>query len=416
MSEMSRPRLLVLYHFFHPDEVVSARIFSDFAAEQVRRGWDVTALTCNRVHGEEGARLPPEEMWNGVRIRRVFRPAWSQKRPLPRLGNSAWLISAWFAESKRLGAFDAIVVGSDPSFAASIAIPLRAARPRTPILHWCLDVFPDAGEAEWTGATRLLSPPARAVMSAAYRCCDVVADLGPCMRARLERYGGSPRRETLTPWALVEPEHPAEPDPAVRHELFGDAKIGLLYAGSMSRSHDFESLLALARACRARAGDEIALCFACTGTNLPRLKEAVRPDDTNVRFAPFTEEGALAARFEAADFHLGSLRPDFTGIVVPSKFFAALAAARPFIFAGREDAAIARWIREFSVGFELPVGGADVVAERLVALKDDPAALRATRANALATYRAHFSKRLVNDRWAALLAETVAAKAATAKR
>ncbi len=400
----ARPRLLVFYHFFHPDQVVSARIFSDFAEEQARRGWDVTAVTCNRAHGDDAARFPAEELWNGVRIVRVFRPAWSQKRPLPRLGNSGWLLSAWFLRSTRLGPFDAIVIGSDPSFAASLAIPLRAARPRTPILHWCLDVFPDAGEAEWTGATRLLSPPARAIMSAAYRCCDVVADLGPCMRERLERYGGSPRRETLTPWALVEPEHPADPDPGMRRELFGEAKIGLLYAGSMSRSHDFDSLLALARACRARVGDDIAVCFACTGTNLPVLKAAVRPEDTNIRFAPFADEDTLALRLEAADFHLGSLRPDFTGIVVPSKFFAALAAARPFIFAGRTDAAIARWIREFDVGLVLEPGQIDDVAARLVALKDDGAAIRAGRTRALMTYRENFSKQLVNDRWAALLA------------
>jgi glycosyltransferase involved in cell wall biosynthesis len=399
----ARPRLLVLYHFFHPDQVVSARIFSDFAVEQARRGWDVTALTCNRAHGDAGARLPPEELWNDVRIRRVYRPAWSQKRPLPRMGNSAWLLSAWLAESMKLGAFDAIVIGSDPTFAASIAIPLRAARPRTPIIHWCFDVYPDAGEAEWSRATRLLSPPTRALMSAAYRCCDAVADLGPCMRARLERYGGSPRRETLTPWALVEPEHPAEAEPEVRRALFGGARVGLLYGGSMSRPHDFEGLLALARACRARAGDDVAVCFACTGTNLPRLEAAVRPDDTNVRFAPFADESTLARRFAAADFHLGSLRPEFTGTVVPSKFFAALAAARPFIFAGDPAASPARWIAEHGIGFVLPPGGADAVADRLVALA--PSSLADMRAAALATYRRHFSKHVVNERWANLLAE-----------
>jgi glycosyltransferase involved in cell wall biosynthesis len=404
---MARPRLLVLYHFFHPDPVVSARIFSDFAVEQARRGWDVTALTSNRSHADPDARLPAEEQWNGVRIVRVYRPAWSQKKPLPRLGNSAWLLPAWLAASARLGAFDAIVIGSDPSFAASIAIPLRAARPRTPILHWCFDVYPDAVEAEWTGRTRLLAPPARALMSAAYRRCDVVVDLGPCMRARLERYGGPPRRETLTPWALVEPDHPAEADPVVRRDLFGDARLGLFYGGSMSRPHDFESLLALARALRARAGNDVAMCFACTGTNLPRLEAAVRPDDTNVRFAPFADEQTIAKRFEAADFHLGSLRSDYTGAVVPSKFFAALAAARPFIFAGEPEAAISRWIREHGVGLELSPGGVEAVAARLLALKDDPSSVRAMRDNALATYRRHFSKRLVNDRWAALLEEQI---------
>src|SRR6266436_1579203 len=128
VASPSHPRLLVLYHFFHPEQVVSASIFSDFAAEQARRGWDVTALTCNRSHGDDDVRLPPEELWSGARVRRDFRPAWSQKKPLPRLGNSAWLLSAWFLETIKLGAFDAIVVGSDPTFAVSIAIPLRAAR------------------------------------------------------------------------------------------------------------------------------------------------------------------------------------------------------------------------------------------------------------------------------------------------
>ena len=399
-----RPRLLVLYHFFHPDQVVSARIFSDFAEEQSRRGWDVTALTCNRSHADPHVRYPARETWNDVRVHRVYRPAWSQRRPLPRLGNSAWTLTAWFLRSLQLGRFDAIVIGSDPSFAAALAIPLRAVRPQTPILHWCLDVFPDAGEAEWTGATRLLSPPARAVMSAAYRCCDAVGDLGPGMRRRLERYGGSPTRETLTPWALVEPETPALPDAGVRRELFGDAKIGLIYAGSMARSHDFESLLQLARACRARAGNEIAICFACTGTNLPALQAAVRPDDANIRFAPFTsDEAVLQRRLEAADFHLGSLRPEFTGIVVPSKFFAALAVARPFIFAGAADAGIAQWIHEHGVGLVIEPGRADETAARLVALKDDPAAIRAGRDVAFQTYHRLFSKRIVNDRWAALL-------------
>ena len=398
------PRLLVLYHFFHPDRVVSARIFSDFAAEQARRGWDVTALTTNRSLDDASARYPANEIWNGVKIHRVFRPPWTQKHPVPRLGNSAWTLAAWFARAVQLGPFDAVVIGSDPSFAASLAIPLRAAWPRTPLLHWCLDVFPDAGEAEWTGATRLLSPPARAVMSAAYRCCDVVVDLGPCMRRRLEAYGGSPARETLTPWALVEPAAPAAPDPAVRRELFGDAIVGLLYAGSMSRSHDFASLLELARACRARAGDRIALCFACTGTNLPALKAAVRPEDTNVRFAEFADEAAIQRRFEAADFHLGSLRPDFTGIVVPSKFFAALAAARPFIFAGAADASISRWIEEYGVGLVLEPGRAADVATKLAALTSDTGAMHAMRDVALQTYRRHFAKQLINDRWAELLA------------
>lgn len=407
---MGKPRLLVIYHFFHPDQVVSARMFSDLAEEQARRGWDVTALTCNRSHADPRVNLPAYEEWNGVRIHRTFRPAWSQKSPLPRLANTAWMLGAWPLRSLALGTFDAIVIGSDPSFAAALAIPLRRLRPQTAIIHWCLDVYPDAIVAEWSGSTRALALPARALMAAAYRRCDVVVDLGACMRRRLEVYGPSAHRATLTPWALLEPTAPAEADPEVRRELFGDARLGLLYAGSMSRPHDFESLLQLARACRARAGNQIAFSFACTGTNLPALKAAVRSDDTNIRFAPFADEATIQRRLEAADFHLGSLRPEFAGVVVPSKFFAALAVGRPFIFSGPPDTSIARWIDEHGVGWAFEPGGADEVADRLDALKDDPTELGARRSAAFATYHRQFSKRLINDRWDDLLRQWVDAR------
>jgi glycosyltransferase involved in cell wall biosynthesis len=145
------------------------------------------------------------------------------------------------------------------------------------------------------------------------------------------------------------------------------------------------------------------MTFACTGTNLPALKAAVRPDDANIRFAPFADEATFASRLVAADFHLGSLRPEYAGISVPSKFFAALAVGRPVIFAGTPDMSIPRWIREHGVGLLLEPGRAQDVADRLSAIKDDPAAVRAGRANALAVYRRHFSRKFINDQWAALL-------------
>jgi hypothetical protein len=56
------------------------------------------------------------------------------------------------------------------------------------------------------------------------------------------------------------------------------------------------------------------------------------------------------------------------------------------------------------VGRACEPDGVPQVAERLVATMDDAAGMRAARAHALDVYRRHFSKRLINDRWAALLA------------
>jgi hypothetical protein len=411
------PRLLVLYHFFHPDDVISARHFGDFAEEQHRRGWDVTVVTSNRSCRDPARTFPAREDWRGVRIIRVFRPALDQARALGRLGNSGWLITGWslraLIEAAGAARPDVVVIGSDPAFALAAAIPLRAAFPRLPIVHWCFDLYPEAIEAEGAGGpfARVLLPAVRALMGQAYRCCDEIVDLGPCMRARLARYDTPAHRSTLVPWALAEPAAIAPPDPAVRAQLFPRARLALLYAGTMGRAHDFELFLRLARACRARSGDAISFCFACRGNRMDELRRAVGPDDSNVSFAPFADESALQARLEAADLHLLSLRADWAGIVVPSKFFGSLAVGRPVIYAGPAGSAIAAWIREHGVGLHLQdtldEAGVPALCERLhdiVDRGDDGAAqLAAWQARAKQTYDREFSKRVINDRWDALL-------------
>jgi colanic acid biosynthesis glycosyl transferase WcaI len=400
------PRLLIYYHFFHPDDVVSARQFSELAAEQVKRGWEVIAVTSNRAWAAPTDAYEARERWQGVDIERVFRPAWSQARALPRLANSAYLLGAWAWHTRTLPPVDAIVVGSDPAFAALLAIPLKQMRPATPIFHWCFDLYPEAIEAEGLApAQAALVPVARRLMAAAYRRCDVLVDIGSTMRRRLQGYASGARHETLVPWALIEPSRPATADPVARAALFPDAKLGLLYAGTMGRAHDFEAIVTLARACRAASGRTISFCFACRGNRMDELRAAVGPEDLNISFAPFSSEADLAVRLGAADLHMVSIRAEWQGIVVPSKFFASLASGRPVLFAGPEDSEIAQWTSSLGVGLSLGSAAADTAAvvERLHELSANPQALAAWQSHVHSVYATHFSKRVTNDRWNQLL-------------
>lgn len=406
------PRLLLLYHFFHPDDVVSARHFGDLAEEQQRRGWQVTVLASNRSCRQRGKIFAPYEDWNGIEIHRLFRPDWDQSKPLSRLLNSAWMIAGWFLRTLQLRRFDAIVVGSDPAFSPALALALRLAYPRAAIAHWCFDLYPEAIEAEGTSAAvGALAPAARWLMARSYRSCDALVDLGSRMRARLAAYGAPAVQETLVPWALAETEHVAAADPAVRAELFGDARLGLLYSGNLGRAHEFEPFLRLARACRARSGNAISFCFATRGYREPELRRAVGPEDTNIRFAPFADESALVARLEAADVHLLSLRPEWSGIVVPSKFFGSLAVGRPVLYAGPADSEVATWIAEHDVGLHIAEDQVGAATDRLHALLANPSDVARWQANAFGVYQREFSKRAVNDRWDALLRRLVAQRA-----
>ncbi|HEY4393393.1 MAG TPA: glycosyltransferase family 4 protein [Polyangia bacterium] len=407
------PRLLLAYHFFHPDDVVSARIFSDFAVEQQRRGWEVSVVTSNRSCFDPARTYPPFEDWNGIQIHRVFRPPWTQARPFQRLGNSGWMTAAWLYQIARLGSFDAVVVGSDPAFCASLGRGLRRLLPGAALVHWCFDVYPEAIAAEGgNAAVRALVPIARRLMKWSYGAYDELVDIGPRMRERLAEYGPEAQR-TAVPWALAEPPGPALAEPRARATLYPRAKLALLYSGTMGRAHDHRAFLALARACRGRSGDEVGFCFSSRGNRQDELRAAVTPADSNVTFVPFADEQALEDRLGAADLHLVSLQPEWAGIVVPSKFFGSLAVGRPVLYAGPGDSEIARWVAEYDVGLTLHGDAAlGPIVDRLHGLIADPAALARWQANAFAVYQRAFSKKVINDGWDQALRGLIARRAA----
>jgi glycosyltransferase involved in cell wall biosynthesis len=396
--------VLVLYHYMHPDDVVSARHFDDLAADLAAAGWSVEARPCRRGCRDERRVYSRDDAFQGVRYRRIWRPRFPQATGWGRLLNSAWMIGAWSLLALRRGEGrpDVVLVGTDPPFSASIALAWKLLAPRVAVAHWCFDLFPDAAVAdglftEGAPAVRL----AQRLMGAAYRRCDLVADLGPCMRARLERLAAPARRTTIDPWALVEPARPSEADATVRHELFGDASLALLYSGSFSTSHAHEEILELARRLR---GSGIRFCFAVRGNRVRQLEQAVTSEDENVSFAPFAPESELERRLAAADVHVASLREASTGVVVPSKFFGSLAVGRPVLFAGSRDATIARLVEEHQVGWILDRRSMDDVAAAMRDLARDPVRRRALQERCHAVYAQHFSRRRGAAAWARELA------------
>ena len=226
------PRLLLAYHFFHPDDVVSARIFSDFALEQQRRGWQVSVVTSNRSCFDPTRRFDAFEDWNGVAIHRVFRPPWTQSRPFQRLANSGWLTAGWLARIRQLGPFDAVVVGSDPAFSPLLGRGLRKLLPAATLVHWCFDLYPEAIAAEGgNAAVRMLVPAARQLMKWAYGAYDALVDIGPRMQERLAAYGTSALQRTLVPWALAEPPGPAVADPRIARPALPARQAGAALLG-----------------------------------------------------------------------------------------------------------------------------------------------------------------------------------------
>jgi colanic acid biosynthesis glycosyl transferase WcaI len=404
MSASATPSAIILYHFFYPDDVVSARHFSDFAEELANRDWEVTVLTSNRYcRSRERKIAVKEEVWKGIRVIRISRPGWQQANDILRIINSLWMMLAWALKLWGLPKADVIIIGSDPQFSQLLFPFIKLIRRQSILVYWCYDLFPEAILADGArGLGRWAANQSKYFIRKTYQSLNLLVDIGPCMRNRLDRYHHPARRETLTPWALVEPGAIHEPDPATRYELFGDTHLALLYSGNIGRAHDFELFLQLARSVH-KIDSRIAFCFACRGNRFEELKKAIMPQDYNIRLASFAEESELERRLNAADIHLLSLRPGWEGIVVPSKFFGSLAVGKPVIYTGPENSSIAYWIREFKVGLVLAQNNIQQIGEKLVEIASNPNVMKAWQKNAIHLYDTCFSKKRVMDKWNIIL-------------
>ena len=90
-------------------------------------------------------------------------------------------------------------------------------------------------------------------------------------------------------------------------------------------------------------------------------------------FRPYQRSDVLKYSLSAADVHWISLRPEFEGLVVPSKIYGIAAAGRPIIAITAKDGEIAALVESHRCGFVIEPGDAQALAARLTDLANDPA-------------------------------------------
>lgn len=392
-------KVLLIYHFFYPDPVVSARLFADLAKDLKAAGHEVTAYTCDSlIRSDE--KLAKHEVWEGVNIERFSRPGFSQGSNIGRVINSFVLQFKWLlAFLKNRKKFDVVILGTDPQFSYCMLPFMRLMNRRVQLMHWVFDLYPEAVLVNSPLWMRVAASMIKPFLPLVYRRVDVMADIGKCMRQRLMRYRHKAECATLTPWALVEPAQIPEADPVIRKELFGDAKLGLLYSGTVGYAHDLSDFIALARQCR-QAGVDAAFCFAGYGNCYKTQTAQITAEDTNIKMVGFASEEELEKRLASADIHLISLRPGWEGIVVPSKFFGALAIGRPVLYSGTEDGDIPIWLEQYGIG---SVVQKDLTIDWLKEMIAHPEKMQTLKSNAYTCYHQEFSRKKVTERWLELL-------------
>ena len=353
-------------------------MLSDVSFHLAQRGWNVEVVTSRQRYEDAAARLPPREMVNGVRVRRVWSTRFGRGFLPGRAADYAtFYVSAFFALLRRGGRGATIVALTDPpliSVVAALAAMLRGAV----LINWTQDLFPDVAEALGMRGVRLL----RGIRNWSLRRAKLNVALSDSMAKRL------PNAVVSHNWADAA-LHPVD----LPHPRF---VVG--YSGNFGRAHDASTMLAAMEALR----NDDAIEFAITGggAQLDAIRARQLP---NVRFGGYAPREQLSESLSSADAHLVTLRPELEGLIVPSKFYGVLAVARPVLFIGAADGALARIIRENDCGFVIEQGDGDELVRCIRELACDRERARAMGLRGRALYEQRFAPDIALAEWERIL-------------
>lgn len=397
--------IIFLNRFYAPDHSATAQILTDLAVDLAAQGHDVTVITSRALYGQDHGLLPRQETIAGVKIYRVKTPA-SRRGMAGRI--AAYLFYLLFAPivAARIARRGTVlVVKTDPPL-LSVPLALVARVRGAMLIPWLQDLYPEVAVAYGIGIAkgpigRLLT----GLRDMSLRRATRIVAIGDLMADRIVRAGIARDRIAVIPnWsndADIVPLTEHSPELRAGWNIARGAFV-LAYSGNLGRAHEYDTLLGAATALRERA--DIVFLFVGGGHMSDQL--AARVDAlglTNFRFAPYQPREKLSESLATGNAHWISLRPEFEGLIVPSKVFGVCAAGRAVVAVCMPDGELPRLIVPAGAGVAVAPGDAAALADAIVALADDRARTAAMGRAARALLDGGYTRSHALTRWLFLL-------------
>jgi colanic acid biosynthesis glycosyl transferase WcaI len=402
--------IVLLNQAFHPDVVATAQMAKDLADHLARKGHRVSAVASRSIYGKSGAVLPKFERIavsgaeHPITAYRVGFSLFGKKGTLARLFDFAFFYVLAAVRVLTMPRADVIIAFSTPPYIALVAMLARFLRGNKAV-YWAMDLYPDVPVAsgmlqERSLLTRILERIHRRIV----RRCDATVVLGRCMQGRLLAKGLPADRLHFIPvWSDETGVKPVEraANPVRASWNLGDA-FTVMYSGNFGLGHDAETIKAAMLALKDRA--DLRFVFVGGGKRRAEIEAFVREHAiANASYRDYVPREQLGQSLCAGDAHLISLKEGMEGLIVPSKLFGIMAAARPAIFIGHPDSEIARVVAENDAGFVIREGDSKGLIAAIERLAADRAAAASMGERGRAALIGRYDATSACDAWASLL-------------
>jgi len=399
----TRPRVLFINRYYHPDVSATSRLLTQLTEDMSDRGHDVTVVTSRFSYVGSAERWPETAEHKGVHIRRVWSTNFGRRSGMGRLFDYLTFYLSALSATLRSHRISWLIVMADPpllSVLAAVAKPLL----RCQTACWLQDVFPEIAIQCGILKRGVVSSVICRLARWSLESLDRVVVVGRCMEQKLLNEGFSGRNlVNISNWADGTQLLPVDrrDNPFIStHGL--QQRFVLMYSGNLGVVHEVDTVEHVLRC--TNVFTHFTMCVIGDGAHRARL-ERVACDEhwSHVQFLPYQPEESLRFSLTAAHVHLVTLKPDMTGLSVPSKIYGVLAAGRPVIFIGSENSEAARLIREARCGAVIRPGDHQAVIKALIAYRDDHALIQEHGRRARAFFDAHCSRLLGTERFVELI-------------
>ena len=353
--------ILAINQFFWPDTAATGQMLADVARVLDPEVHVITVLCGASDYGVVDTASPPR-----VKIVRLGGVAFSRGK-IGRVTSYASFFAAAALRGIRGPKPGLVLTLTTPPLICLLGTLLKRMRGSRHFI-WEMDLYPDiAVDLNALRPGSLLTRLIGIVADFSRKRADGIIALGDDMKARLVARG-IPEHKILVAenWADGCEILPAP---------FRDGPLVVHYSGTFGLAHEEQTIAEAMR--QLRDDGRFRFVFAGGGARRERLEEFCRAEGmAGVEFRPYARRSDLSRSLAEGHVGLVTQIPETVGAVVPSKVYGIMAAGRPVLYIGPQEATPARIVQQYGCGWRFEPGDAAGLVQLLRHLEQNRHLLR----------------------------------------
>jgi len=409
-------RIILLSLVFRPDNVSTAHVMADLAADLVAAGHDVTVFTTTPHYNPDPtaeASQPLRRYWGGLLKTSDYRGMRVYHAWMPRKGRSVILrLAAWVwfhivstAAALVLARKPDVILAPSPPLTVGVSAWLLGLARSAPFVYNVQEIYPDIAINLGALKNPVLIRMMHALERFVYGRAHTITVISPRMRERLLEKGVPPAKVVVIPnFVDIADLSPRPKDNAFSREFGVHDKFVVSYAGNLGPAQGLECFVDAADRLRGRADVRLMLIGDGMLANELRASAAAR-GLTNLVVVPYQPYSRVPEIYGASDVCVVAQAAATASDAIPSKVYRIMACERPILALTDADSDLAQLVAAAGAGVVLPPESGDALADAALDAVTNPARWRARAASGRQHVIAHYTRATVSRRYDDVLQE-----------